>query len=394
MHAVQIVASIASEAAGPSYSVTRLAAALAAHCATSEVMSVGFPASEKQVEDVSIGSSFRSLVFLSTRAVIPLTSRLAASPALRDAIHRAAAKGAVLHNHGLWLLPNVYPGQAAARHGNPYIFAPRGMLGTAALKFSSAKKRLFWALAQRRALASVSCYHATSDKELEDIRTFGLTGPVAIVPNGIDVPKTTATVASHAVETGGHRTLLHLGRIHPKKGINRLLRAWARLEPAYEDWRLRIVGPSEGGHGEELQTLSARLGLQRAIFEGPVYGAAKQAVYREANLFVLPTLDENFGMVVAEALSNGTPVISTKGAPWQGLEENACGWWIDHGVEPLEATLRAAMETPPSVLDDMGARGRKWMERDFSWDRVAADMVRIYSWCGGTGERPETVVVD
>ena len=99
-------------------------------------------------------------------------------------------------------------------------------------------------------------------------------------------------------------------------------------------------------------------------------------------------------MTVAEALASGVSVISTKGAPWAGLETERCGWWIDHGVEPLAAALSQAMASPRAELNAMGARGRAWMARDFSWDRVAADMLDVYRWLAVRGPRPATVFAD
>ena len=128
--------------------------------------------------------------------------------------------------------------------------------------------------------------------------------------------------------------------------------------------------------------------------EGPVFGAAKLDAYRAADIFVLPTLNENFGMTVAESLAAGTPVIATKGAPWAALETERCGWWIDHGVEPLAAALKVAMATPRAGLEAMGTRGRAWMMRDFGWDRIALDMLAVYRWLRAGGEPPATVHLD
>src|SRR5438046_2768308 len=127
---------------------------------------------------------------------------------------------------------------------------------------------------------------------------------------------------------------------------------------------------------------------------GPVYGEAKWDAYRAADLFVLPTLNENFGLTVAEALAAETPVISTKGAPWNRLEPEGCGWWIDHGVEPLAATLQTAMAMPRTALRGMGAKGRAWMAREFSWDHTATDMLSVYRWLVHGGEPPPTVRSD
>jgi glycosyltransferase involved in cell wall biosynthesis len=211
---------------------------------------------------------------------------------------------------------------------------------------------------------------------------------VAIIPNGIDIPElhSHSTAASDA-----GRIVLSLGRIHPKKGLDRLVRAWAKVEAAHLEWRLRIVGPDELGHARELAALAAELKTQRVSIEGPVAGTAKAEAYRDAELFVLPTLNENFAITVAEALAAGTPVIATKGAPWHGLEREDCGWWIDHGVELLAATLTNAMAMGPGALQAMGAKGREWMRRDFSWEAVAHQMLDVYRWLSSRGDVPSTV---
>jgi glycosyltransferase involved in cell wall biosynthesis len=249
------------------------------------------------------------------------------------------------------------------------------------------KKRLFWALLQGAPVRRAACIHATSDQEYAEIRNFGLCNPVAIIPNGIDLPELPHGTSSFA----GGRTVLALGRIHPKKGLDLLIRAWAKLAASQSEWRLKIVGPAEAGHDEELATLADSLGAARVTIEDPVYGEAKIAALSSADLFVLSSRNENFGIAVAEALAAGTPVIATKGAPWGGLEVESCGWWIEHGVEPLAAALTQAMAMPRDALKAMGSKGRAWMARDFSWDRVASDLLAVYRWLARDEELPPVV---
>ncbi len=294
----------------------------------------------------------------------------------------------LVHNHGLWLLPNIDAGWSAGKARKPLIVAPRGMLGAAALRFSYMKKRVFWHLAQRRMLEGAACLHATSEQEYEEIRTVGLKAPVAIVPNGVDLsPPQASSPGSRP-----RRTVLYLGRLHPKKGLTVLVHAWARLEAAHADWDLRIVGPSEKGYLEELRALALRLRVQRVSFDGPRFGAEKTEAYRNADLYVLPTLNENFAMTVAEALAAEVPVIASKGAPWARLETERCGWWVDHGLETLTKVMDGAMRLPAAELMAMGERGRRWMAREFSWDPIGEQMLRVYEWLVRGAEAPSCIV--
>src|SRR5262249_3750016 len=157
----------------------------------------------------------------------------------------------------------------------------------AALAFSRLKKRVFWALLQGAAFRDAACIHATSEQEYDEIRDFGLTNPVAVIPNGIDLPDLAVQLTA---QLKAERVVLSLGRIQPKKGLASLLHAWSKVEASHSDWRLKIVGTPEAGHDEELRGLAKTLGLARVTVEGPIYGEAKTNAYREADLFVLASL--------------------------------------------------------------------------------------------------------
>ena len=368
---------------GPSYTVPRLCQALATVGAEAQLLSVA-GADECNITFDGDGGG----CFPRDWTRVPVVRDLRCSSSLARALHELAPKADVIHDHGLWLMPNVDAGRAALLAGKPFIVAPRGMLAPAALAFSRLKKRIVWVLLQGKVVRRAACIHATSEQEHDEIRAFGLNNPVAIIPNGIDLPEPKARSMSG---TAAGRIVLSLGRIHPKKGLDRLVRAWATLEAVHPDWRLRIVGPDERGHAGELIALAAELKARRVSVEKSVAGDAKVAAYQQADVFVLPTLNENFAITVAEALAAGTPVIATKGAPWRDLAREGCGWWIGDGVEPLVAALATAMAMRPEALQAMGAKGRTWMARDFSWDRVAHDMFNVYRWLSSGGEVPSTV---
>jgi glycosyltransferase involved in cell wall biosynthesis len=382
---VHVVAGLDPAHGGPSYSVPRLCEALAAAGAEPMLLSVAAgcdPAGEWS------DRGYRDRRFAHDLARVPGLRALRRSAAFSKALEEAAALADVIHDHGLWLLPNLQAGWAAVAAGKPFVVSPRGMLSPPALAFSRARKRVFWKLLQGPVLRRAACLHATSDQECDELRAFGLRQPIAIIPNGIDLPPPVPDRQNGAAR---ERVALSLGRMHPKKGLETLLRAWARVEPACPDWRLSLIGPGEERYIGELRALSRRLGLGRVSFGGAVYGAAKWDAYRAADLFVLPSLNENFGLTIAEALAAATPVVATTGTPWNRLATQGCGWWTEPTPAALAAALAAAMAMPPPVLQAMGMKGRAWMAREFSWDRVAADMSDLYAWLIGRAARPPSV---
>ena len=290
----------------------------------------------------------------------------------------------VMHLHGLWLLNSHFVSRWGRQSSRPYIISPHGMLAPEALRYSRLKKNVASVLYHSRALTEAACLHATSEQEYLDIRAYGLRQPVAIVPHGIELP-------SFAYSEEVKPIVLSLGRLHPIKGLDRLIEAWSWIEPDFGTWRLEIVGPDQEGYREKLLNLVRHLGLHRVSINSPAFGEEKVAKMCQAGLFVLPSLNENFAMTVAESLACGTPVIATKGAPWVGLETNRCGWWVDHGPEPMAAALRMAMTLSPEERRAMGARGRAWMEREFSWPGIATKIIQVYRWLIDDGEVPEYV---
>lgn len=385
---VQTVASIEQESAGPSYTVPRLAQSLAEAGHHLTVLSLGDPAQGSPSAQFGLGQYCDERIPVDQQLPRPF-GKLGRSSAMRRRLLNIDAT--VLHTHGLWMMPNVYPGEAAQRAGKPLVLAPRGMLGQDALKYSAMAKRLFWLIWQKRAVDAVSCFHATAESEYEDIRAFGLKQPVAVIPNGIDLPE-----IAHLGDAGnGAPFVLSLGRIHPKKGLDRLIAAFALVADDYPEWRLRIVGPDEDRYASQLLRQIATLGLtDRVSLEPSVVGINKFRLMRQAEVFALSTLHENFGMTVAESLAVETPVISTIGAPWAGLREHRCGWWIGHGPEPMAVALKEAMSLPSEDRHAMGVRGRAWMHREFGWDGIAQNVVRVYSWLIKGGERPSYVRLD
>jgi glycosyltransferase involved in cell wall biosynthesis len=369
MRVIHVVPAITNEASGPSYSVVRLCESLIA---------LGEKVTLAAMDLAPMGSSPS---FLKTFPVGLGPRRVGRTPAMRRWLDEQVQSKCVdlLHSHGMWQMNAVYPGWAARKGNLNLVVSPRGAFSEWAMTHGSLMKKVFWPVLQRPALEHAACFHATAESEYEDIRRLGFRQPVAIIPNGIDIPALDAKTHSDS------RTLLFLGRIHPKKGLDLLLPAWQQVQNRFPEWRMVIAGSDNGYFGEsgylnELQNLVQKLGLKRIEFVGELRGSKKMQAYHDAELFILPTYSENFGMTVAEALAAGTPAIVSKGAPWNGLTAQRAGWWIDVGSASLIACLKDALSRSPADLEAMGVRGRSWMDSDFSWERIGTQMVDTYRW--------------
>lgn len=385
LRVIQIVSGLEASDGGTCYSIPRLSVALRSAGVDSRLFQ-DLPAGVASFDEMEGTRSF-SRQF----EVVPGLRKLQISVGLSRALLDDEVGCDLIHNHGLWRMANVYGGRAAERRSVPMIVSPRGMLSEVALRFSRHTKAVFWFLWQSGAIERSRCLHATSLSEFADIRRLGITKPVAIIPNGVDLPN---IALSGDVRLSPARTLLYLGRLHPIKGLEALIAAWSEVEDEFPDWSLRIVGPGEPMHVRQLDNLISRLGVRRASREGAVSGEMKWRLFTEADLFVLPSYSENFGITVSESLACRRPVIVTKAAPWAGVEAHGCGWWIDTGNEALTAALRVALGTPREVLDAMGARGEVWVKRQFSWESIGEDMAKVYLWLCRGHKRPETVQVD
>lgn len=315
-------------------------------------------------------------------------SVLYASPLMHQALRDAAREPVVMHCHSVWSMPCVYP-SSVSRHGRSRaVIAPHGTLAPFAIKWRWYRKAPFWWLFQKRALETCACLHATSNDEVRDFRALGLKQPITNVPNPILMPE----VYRRPPDPTRPRRALCLGRLHPIKGLDTLLRCWRQVQTEFPDWELHLVGPEHPGYRSELEALAAELGCARVEFRDGVRDAAKRETYDQADLFVLTSHSEGFGLVVAEALSHGLPALVCKGAPWAGLEPNGCGWWVDHAEGPITESLRAALSMKDCDLRAMGERGRQWVERDFSSRRVAQLMGETYAWLLGNGPLPDCVI--
>lgn len=252
----------------------------------------------------------------------------------------------------------------------PYIITPRGMLEPWIMANNPLKKSIALFLYQRKAIERAAHIHATAKMEAINIKALGYNNPISIIPNGIDLGELNGGKVYY-----GTKKMAFLSRIHPKKGIEILLEAWRNCDT--NGWILEIAGSGEITYSKNLKDSADD--LKNVCFVGAKYGEAKWDFLRSADVMVLPTYSENFGIVVAEALAVGVPVITTKETPWQDLENYNCGWWIDLSVANLEKTLVRAFNTPAKQLETMGNNGRKLIEEKYDIKAVGKNMVELYN---------------
>jgi len=356
----------------------------------------------------------------------------------------------LVHSYGLWTDVNRLAGTIARRRRLPHLLAPCGMLAPGALRHHGWKKALarFWF--QDRALRGAQCLHAKSPAEYEDLRRFGLRNPVAIIANPVgpgprddalrdngtrgkepraEIGGPKSVVSGSVVPWSivpGRRTVLFLGRLHPVKGVRRLVEAWTAIQnqkaesrkqkaegggqraersvvsspwsrspvvSSFCDWQLVVAGPDEVGMRSGLEGALREEGCKDSvIFTGQLDEQQKWAAYGAAALFVMPSDFENFGNAIVEAMGSGLPVITTTGTPWKELPAEGVGWCVAPTVDDVAGALREALAMPEEQRLAMGRRAAGFAKR-FRPEQVAADLIQVYQWLLRQGERPGCVVL-
>ena len=477
MKILHVVPLIQASTGGPAVSVTRLASEQAKMGHEVTLACLDYPHLGPQVAALGVR-------VVSLKGNVFAVRGRGWSPEFRRVLMEEARKADVVHNHGLWMWPNAYAREAAVAAGKPLIISPRGMLEAWSLNRSKLRKVVAWWLFERKNLQSAVLFHATAESEkrsIEKALSHGLTridtdsfsggdpagksnssekakkAAVVVAPNGVDLPDLGRRPGREVLEEKfpelrSRRWVVFMSRLHPKKGVDVLLRAWARQKDVTCDmWRvtsgetktarqnvehtaygirhtegegrsayasgaannygvtraednlrhtnlklktaphrgavLVLAGSDLIGYGKEIKRMIKELGLvDSVVMTGEVAGEAKDCLLGNAEVFVLPSYSENFGIVVAEAMAWGRPVIATTGTPWKEVAEVGAGWWVKPEEEPLAKALEEAMGKGPEALDAMGAKGRALVERSYGWAAPAAKLVRAYEEVFATAE--------
>ena len=368
MRLCHIVPSLEGRHGGPSKSVRALANALAG---------VGGPVELLTTREAGQESPSGERDAATIRTFPRVRPRwLSRSPELRR--HLAGTGCDLVHHHSVWLLTLRYAHEAARQQRVPLVISPRGMLSGWAYRHRRWRKRLAEQWVHPGAFTEAAGWHATSEQEAADIRTLGFNQPVCVAPNGVTVPPEVILNEArehwhrHCPACTGRPTALFYGRFHSKKRVLELIDLWMQHAPA--EWLLLLVGiPEEYSISQLRDYVYRSLGGDRIVIED---GSVHPAPYAAANLFLLPSHNENFGMVIAEALAAGVPALVTDGTPWQDLNNQGAGWcvpWEDYGV-----TLGRVLKEELASLQAHGRRAREWVGATFSWEQSAERLAGFY----------------
>jgi glycosyltransferase involved in cell wall biosynthesis len=299
----------------------------------------------------------------------------------------------IVHIHGLWREPSSVVARLVASAGKPYVISAHGMLEHWALNHKRLRKRFYGAFVEKPTLKRARCLHALTAAELLDYRRYGLSAPVAVIPNGVTVPSETdpEIFLRQYPQLRGRRLLLYLGRIHPKKGVDLLCRAWAQVAPSLPDAHLVLAGPDSDGTLEVIRGLVVKFGIQSQVtITGMLSGTSKWSALAAADVFVLPSHSEGFSAAVLEALGVGLPVIITRQCNFPEVAASGCGWVIEPDVAELSGAIGLCLRTPAAELALFGRRGQELARSKFNWQTIAQAMLTVYQWVLG-GPKPATV---
>lgn len=300
----------------------------------------------------------------------------------------------ILHMETLWRYPQLIMRSWAKKCKGPIVCSPHGMLDPYIIKNQGFLKRIFARVFMQKSLESVTCFHALCKKEFEDIRSYGLKQPIAIIPNGINIPNCRNIKIEKRKDSKKH--LLYLGRLHKKKGIDLLLEAISMLKKQnnqfLDNWILDVVGWDDEGFQKRLEEIVNNNNINdKVIFHGSLFGEEKNKIYLNSDAYILPSHGEGLPMTILEAWSYGIPVLMTPqcNIP-EGFNENAA-IFIDNNIESIVNGLVSLFKMNDDELKEIGENGRNLVKNKFSWDTSAHKMIQLYEWLIGLSNKPDFV---
>lgn len=284
------------------------------------------------------------------------------------------------HTNGLWTYTNHITCRISRSKHKPYMISPHGMLYPEALKRNQSIKYLFDLLLFKKDINSAACLHATSDQEINNIRKYGYTGPIALIPNPISVPQYISDIPKRKFKLDDSIRIGFLGRLHPIKQVENIMHALS-MTPKHirQKVNLIIMGQGEIAYESFLHALSDKYQLN-TTFTGFINGKNKYTLLSSLDALFVPSDMENFGMIIPEALLMNVPVMASLGTPWEILNKKECGWWADASPESIAKIIELIDVLDHDELKLMGARGHELVINNYTADKIAQQTIALYKW--------------
>lgn len=302
----------------------------------------------------------------------------------------------ILHLHGIWMYPALVSFIWKKITKKVLVVSPRGMLDPWAVKNSRFKKIIAELLYAKNNLKNADCIHALNFDEYKSIRYYGLNNPVAIIPNAINFPKSSKSYPKNK-EDKKKKILLFIGRIHPKKGLKNLIKAWKILDDKnqLQDWTLVIGGWSQLNHEDYLKKESSKLNLNKSVkFVGPLFGAAKEKQLLNASAFILPSYSEGMPMAILEAWAYKIPVIMTKACNLSEAFELQAAIEIDTNPDSIAIGIQKIINANNTEINLIKKAAFKILKEKYTWGNASKAMLSVYRWLLGNEKKPNCVILD
>ncbi|MDN3643794.1 glycosyltransferase [Lutimonas halocynthiae] len=314
---------------------------------------------------------------------------LGIAPSLIKKRHFAIENFDIIHQHGAFLPISLFTKSLSKKI--KILISPHGLFEPERLEMQSRKKAIARFVFENSNFKKSACLVTCSNQEALNLAALKFNVPIAILPNGIEesflLEKTTVIERTSFRDEKNipidKRVLLFISRIHPLKGLPLLLEVILKIKAEFQksNWLLVIAGIDENNHEQELKKLVKEYNLEELVqFVGPVFGREKILMFDIASTFILPSHNENFGIVVIEALARGIPVITTKNTPWADLEDFNCGWWVDRNEKSITLILEKLLKLDSQELSTMGESGKKLVEKKYLWTSIARQSISLYKW--------------
>jgi glycosyltransferase involved in cell wall biosynthesis len=310
--------------------------------------------------------------------------RIGYSPQLESFVNSAVEKADIVQTHFLWSYPQALAARLALRKQKPLVMVPHGALFSEALSHSKLAKSLWYKFIDGPALRDTQCIVATSEIEAKCLGERFRPKRLEIIPNAVEIPTLSGkTFATERIEEilgiQDKKYVLYLGNLHPHKNLEKLITVWSEMRENWPEHLLMIVGPGDRGYVRRLQRLIRRLGLaERTKLCGPIYGPDKWLLLESAEAVVHPSRSENFGIVIAEALYCGTPVVASRGTPWSCLETEGFGRWVETEDGLFAEAINEVLSWPVERRREMAFKARNYVAQNFTWNRVADQYIQLY----------------